>query len=305
MSESQEAEKELVETENTQTPPEVEASEQVATKPEKPAEPDSGEQAPEQVPQEAGQAAEVPPEKTPEQLEADRAFFQRKAQEEQAAKKEALDQLEALQSASPQGEAAPAVEEKPATKTQPTVQPGPLPGSMTDEQLNEFLQDNPIELARAIRQGTAETVISILDEREKEQNIANEKQSIANESFQTDKVLKQFADKHGIPQENIMAELESLKSQGILGRPSAMGRLVIDRLNLAKSKEIGQQQVEKAKADAAQAVTTQLLTVQPEGGGKVPTSEAKTREEAISDRFGPTKARGKEEKLLSGEDGGF
>lgn len=297
MSESQEAEKELVETENTQTPPEVEASEQVK-EPEKPAEPDSGKQAPEQVPQEAGQAAEVPPEKTPEQLEADRAFFQRKAQEEQAAKKEALDQLEALQSASPQGEVAPAVEEEPATKAQPTVQPGPLPGPMTDEQLNEYLQDNPIELARAIKQGTAEMVVSIFDEREK-------KQSIVNETLQTNKVLMQFADKHDIPRENVTAELEALKSQGILGRPSAMGRLVIDRLNLAKSKEIGQQQVEKAKADASQAVKTQLLTVQPEGGGKVPTSEAKTREEAISDRFGSTKAKGREERLLSGEDGGF
>lgn len=280
MTEAQEAEKQLLETENTQTPPEVEAPEQVVTEPEKPAEPDSGEKLPEQ-------AAEAPPGKTPEQLEADRAFFQRKAQEEQAAhKQEALDELDALQTKQP-------VEELPTTKSS-----GSQPEPMTDEQLNEYLQDNPLEMARAIRSNLAEEVVSIMDKRE-------EKQSIANETFQTNKVLMQFADKYDIPREKVMAELDSLKSQGILGRPSAIGRLVIDRLNLAQSQQIGQQQVEKAKADATQAVKNQLLTVQPRGGGKVPTSEAVTREEAISNRFRPTRAKSKEEKLLSGEDGGF
>lgn len=288
MSESQEAEavqaaeKQLVETENAQTPSEVVAPEQVK-EPEKPAEPDSGEQKPEQ-------AAVVPPEKTPEQLDADRAFFQRKAQEEQAAKKEALDQLEALQSA-------PVAEEKPAVVPQVTPQVAQQsPESMTDEQLNELLQDNPMLQTQLIQAGVTKDVLAAIDKRD-------ETRTLNSESLQTNKVLMQFADKHNIPRENVTAELESLKSQGILGRPAAMGRLVIDRLNLAKSQEIGQQQVEKAKADASQAVKNQLLTVQPEGGGKIPTSEAITREEAIANRFGASPAKSREQKLL--DEGGF
>lgn len=277
------AEKQLLETENAQTPPEVEAPEQVVTEPEKPAEPDSGEKTPEQ-------AADVQPEKTPEQLQEDRAFFQRKAQEEQAAKKEALDQLEALQSA-PVGEQTPAVQ--PQTVT-PTGQQSPE--SMTDEQLNELLQDNPMLQTQLIQAGVTKDVLAAIDKRD-------EARTLNSESLQTNKVLMQFADKHDIPRENVTAELKSLKSQGIQGRPAAMGRLVIDRLNLAKSQEIGQQQVKKAEADASQAVKNQLLTVQPEGGGKVPASKAITREEAIANRFEASPAKSREQKLL--DEGGF
>jgi hypothetical protein len=151
-------------------------------------------------------------------------------------------------------------------------------------------------MTQAIQAGVTKDVLAAIDKRD-------EARSLNNESNQTNKILMQHADKHGIPRENVTAELEFLKSQGIQGRPAAMGRLVIDRLNLAKSQEVGQQQVEKAKADASRAVRDQLLTVQPEGGGKVPASEAKTREEAIADRFEASPAKSREQKLL--DEGGF
>lgn len=216
------------------------------------------------------------PEKTPEQIADDKAFFQAESQQ-------AKEELAALR-----GQAAERAEEKPTEGKPVAEKPTSQFDQMSDEEVNEYLKEHPLDAMRIQETRQAQilksTLGEMLDDRDR-------KSQYNHEAGTTRKVLNAFCQKHGISAEQFEEARSYFETLGIQANPSAVGELIIDRLQGAMVRgNIGKAQT-NAAAQAAQAVKQQLLTQQPTTQGQPDASTPKTQEEVVAAKFGESKAK--------------
>lgn len=258
------------------TPPVQTASEEVPTPEGTPAQPNpEGEQP-------------TPPEKTVEQLEADRAHFQTESQKYQA-------ELAAL--AGTQPEQAPA--QPPVQPQQPTVNQQP---QMGQDEMNELLTSNPMAGYVAVSENVTTNVVDriskMLDQRFAEvdrRGMETQAQSSFNNFCTTNKISaeeKQEAETH--------VTQMGLKNSGL--HPAAVTSLMVDRINMNRMMAKGRIRATQAAVDAAQAAKTQVQTTQPTGGTPgVIDKGPKTREQIIADKFTPNQQQTTLDDLAKGK----
>ena len=252
-----------------ETPPETDAPDEQKTEVEKPAESDST----------SAPADAAPPEKTPEQLKADRAFFQEDAQKTKA-------ELARLREQGQQPS------EQPVTATEFQAKQPSAPdwisnlGNLSDEELNDKLREDPLLQMQVQEYRQEQRLTKMLDQRDA---ATKADALLEHESRQTQKALDVFRDKHNVPQEQYDEVLQELKTLGLKGRPPAIGELIMDRLTARQMSGNLQVVATEAAAKAAQAQKTQVLTMQPDGGGPQPDATPKTQEEKIAGTFTPSR----------------
>jgi len=244
------------ETPKEETPPEGDVSEEEKPAEETPAKSDSEEEQPEEK-----------TEKTPEQIEQDKAYFQAEAQK-------AKEELAALQSKEREEPAAPDIVAPP-----PPPQPQP---SLSKDDLNTFLQDHPAEGFAAIAEYMAKEVKTALGQYTKEVELEADNR-------EANRILREFCSKNSISKDELQTATDYVKQLGVKGTAAGVSSMVIDRMILNRVLEHGQETVTAAQAKAAAAAKAQSLTAQPDGAGSPPAKKM-TGEEVLAGKFKPTKA---------------
>ncbi len=263
-----------VETQVTETPLQTVVPEGAETEPETPAESNSEQQ----------KEPAATHKKTPEQVNKDRAHFQREAQR-------VKEQLAAL-SGEPEK-----ADERPLEQQYPVVDRRDQRRDLTKDELNEFLRENPAELGVALAEYLSHTVKSELSEFRKNQEVAAQNR-------EANRILREFCSRNDISNDELNAAASYVKQIGIKGSPAGMSSLIIDRVITNRVLGNINQTVTEAAARASAAVKAQTLTTQP--AGHVPEEKPKTitAEEIISSKYGPSDKTQKlnrlKEKFASG-----
>lgn len=215
-----------------ETPPDTPSPEGDQPTPGTPAQPDPEDGKPEQK-----------PEKTPEQIEQDKVYFQAEAQR-------AKEELAALQSKE---------QDEPAQPDVVAPQPQPQPPLSKDD-LNTFLQDHPAEGFAAIAEYMAKEVKTALGQYTKDTELQAENR-------EANRILREFCSKNGVSKDELQAAVSEVEQLGIKGRSAGVCNVVIKHIVLGRMLEHGQETVTAAAAKATKAAKVQALTEQPGGAG--------------------------------------
>ena len=192
--------------------------------------------------------------KTPEQIEEDKKHFQSKFQETN-------EELKALKEKYSQ----------PEETTENVPQPQPTTdtnlgndrfASMSQEEIKNELREDPVLLAEVQRYQLKEEIGGMIRDIRKEERVSERFQA---ESDDADRFLRNFVQKNGLELSDLKQATEDIQARGIKGSPSAIASAVVDNLNLKLVLGHRGTEVEKAKAEAARAVKSQLRTTQPIG----------------------------------------
>ena len=244
------------ETQPTETPP-------VVTSTETP--PEDGKLVETNPPESQVSTESKPPEKTPEQLKDDVAFFQT-----------AKDELDVLRG-------------EPQSETPPSTPQAQLPEQQrmpSNDELNDYLKENPVEGYRLLSDNITKNVTNTMS-----QLMSEQQTKIENEvhSREANRVLSDFASKTDTPIADVKAAVQHFKDLGVKAHPAVIADLAIQKIGTDRIVKSNQQQVTEATAKATEALKTQQMTTQPDGG--VPTKEKgdASVENQVSDKFGKQK----------------
>lgn len=241
------------ETPATEKPSATEVPDGQETVTEKPAESNS----------EAENVVATPPEKTTEQLIADRAHFQTGMQE-------AKDELKSYHSES---------QEQPKTEvTSPSEGKDDDFSGMSRDDINDRLRDDPMLMAQVMTQELDRK--AQLRESERDRKLEH-----SSESTYAKRVLTEFCSKNDVSGEEFDAANQRLRDMKVSASPTAYGQLLVDSINAAKIQSNLDVKSTEAAAKAAQAAKTQVLTIQPGGGAPAASSEPLTQAQIIQNKF--------------------
>lgn len=223
--------------------------------------------------------------KTPEQLDKDRAYFQTEAQKAKEELKRIRDEFQPG-TAQP----TPSVEQTVATKQVDRFQ------SMSQEELENWIAAHPVEAMMAANEKAKHDILTALEQREakKESELA-----FKLEQREANRFLNEFSQRNKITQDEFNSAKEYINTLGVKGSPTVIAEMVTDRLIMQRLLTNTAAQVETVKANVAQQVKQQLLTVQP-GAGTTPAPKQLTPDEIVASKFRPSK----EDKALAGFFGG-
>lgn len=217
--------------------------------------------------------------KTPEQLKADAAYHQTEAQKAKFDAKQAQEELAALKQADVLGD-------------YDNDAPAPLPQaprvdaaqqnrieSMSDEELNQFVQENPALLLEAQRI-QFEKVLSQRDQ------VLLQKQAAAQEREQANRTLNRWMTENDVSRDEIEAARTQLKSFGIKAPPAGIASMIITQVNNNRVQNNIMEKSVQAQAKASQAVKVQALTQQPTSQTGDTRGGPKTPDQVIKEKFG-------------------
>ena len=213
---------------------------------------------------------EVKPDETPEDIEKSRAYHQQKSQAETEKRKQLETDLAEM--------TAQLQESDPSLSHVPFVEPEALEAPATRPPESEDDDDFSTE---SIASAAANKVIGVMDARDlaKVKKAREEAQAEVNRKYDIETknvsvVLEQFATKHEVPQEVVMAGMEYAKrfvDLGRLGGPTKAGELAGEYIQRTMTGRAVKAQAELATAAAAEAdqrkVTDAATVAQPAGGG--------------------------------------
>ena len=267
------------ETPPAETPPVTPSSEETPPAPETPAASISGEEETPAAPAEVPAAPTA--EKTPEQIAADKVYFQEEA-------RKAKEELSALKVAPP--ETPPPAE--PAAPIVPVTQP-PLAAPQPDagQDVNEYLRDNPLA-------GLSAMTDHIVQHIDKKFEVRDQQREFQSQQREANRVLTNFCANNDISREELSAAHEYVKDSGVNGSPVAITSTIIDRLQFQKLVGSGQQVVMDAAAKAAAAAKAQALTIQPDGAQPATPGKPTTPEEIVRSKFKPSPQKVKIDEIL-------
>lgn len=216
------------------------------------------------------------PTKTPDQLVQDRAYFQAEAQKAKEELKRIRDEFtqETAQPPTPPA----------STQTQPQKVEDRF-ATMSQEQLEDWIQTHPVEAMMAANEKAKQDILLALDQREQKKE---SELSFRMEQREANRFLNEFSQRNKITQDEFTQAKQYVDSIGIKGAPTAIAEMVTDRLIMQRLLTNTAAQVETVKADAAQKVKQQLLTVQP-NAGTTPQSKSMTVNELVASKFKPSK----------------
>ncbi len=255
--------KEVVQETPQETPPASTGSEEQVKTQETPAPSDSG--AP---PVETAQ-------KTSEQLEADRAFFQKDAQDTKA-------QLRAMQKKETQLPIA-----AKSVQPQQTQQ-----NQMSLDDMNDQLRDNPTLMLQAIAQQNNDAVTNMRQELQRDIELRSQ-------SDEANRIVKDFASRHKIDPKHVNEARKSIEDMGLKAEPAKMAELTLMLAQSNMSRDNGNIGATQAAADAADKIKQQQLTVQPEGGS--PSSpKSVSYQEGIAGKFTKPQNKNTLSRLMEG-----
>lgn len=226
----------------------------------------------------------APPQKTPEQLAQDRAYYQaesQKAKEELKRLRDEFAQITAPQTPSD------AKLNVPQTGTYAERLKG-----MTTEQIEQWIAENPHEASLAAQEKIKSDILGEIEAREQKQNADL---TFRLETREANRWLNEFNQRNKITADEFKEATDYVTSLGIKASPTAIAELVTRQLIAQRLLTNTAMQVETVKADAAQKVKQQLLTKQP-GAGALPASKPMTYEESVAAKF----TKSKEDKALAG-----
>jgi hypothetical protein len=195
--------------------------------------------------------------KTPEQIEADKKFFQQKYQETRA-------KLDTFEREILPFDEKPTTEPSPqATKpAQPTMPVNRFEG-MSQEQMDGWVAEHPVETILALQQQTKADILSALDEREKTRD-AQAKQKYEKEYVT--RVLDDFMSANKVTDEERTDAVSYVREVGRALPPRTMGRLFADRVNYQRAINHVVQTAQETQVKVAQQTRQQLLATQPDNG---------------------------------------
>lgn len=219
--------------------------------------------------------------KTPEQLEQDRAYFQTEAQK-------AKEELKRIREEFQPGTAQPT----PPAEQPVVARPVDRFQSMSQEELENWIATHPVEAMMAANEKAKQDILTALEQREakKESELANKL-----EQREANRFLNEFSQRNKITPDEFNSAKEYVNALGVKGSPTVIAEMVTDRMIMQRLLTNTAAQVETVKANVAQQVKQQLLTVQP-GAGVTPQPKQLTPAELIAAKFKP----GAGEKALSG-----
>lgn len=211
------------------------------------------------TPEEKPAESQKPPEKTPEQLKEDAAYWQTKSQEAIARLKEFSEQF--------------AEPEPDATHLTPESTDSEKSGDLFVDQkalsteggqdVNQMLADNPMLGFAAVADHLEQRITRLLEKRE-----AKAEMQLANREAQA--AIRRYAIDNGFKPEELTAAWNEVKSLGLRGDPRKIVSLVAKTMEMNRLTSDGNQTATEAAAKAARAVKMQQVTVQPEGGSVSP-----------------------------------
>jgi hypothetical protein len=215
------------------------------------------------------------PAKTPDQLAQDRAYFQQEAQK-------AKEELKRIRDEFTQGTAQPT---PPVVAAQQPQKVEDRFATMSQEQLEDWIQTHPVEAMMAAVEKAKQDIRSenVIQATKDSQELA-----FKLEQREANRFLNDFAQRNKITQDEFGLAKQYVDSIGIKGSPTAVAEMVTDRLIMNRLLTNTAAQVETVKADAAQKVKQQLLTVQP-NAGTTPQSKPMTMDELVASKFKPSK----------------
>ena len=249
--------------------------EQTTVEPGTPLETPSTEAGSEEIKPTEGTPAESNPEegtseKSPEQLKEDSAHWQKKHQESQ-------ERLKSFESglAQPESLFETKAEPEPDKKTVPATTSAE---SQEDMDLAKLLEENPaLGLA---------AVADHLDQRAEDRfQKAENKRQFQSDANDAERALKKFSVENKYSVDEYNAAVSEIKAMKISGHPQQIATLMAERME--KNRLLGgfDQAKTQAAADAAQAVKTQQLTTQPDGGSPPAPAGPKTPGQILGDKF--------------------
>lgn len=218
--------------------------------------------------------------KTPEQLEQDRAYFQTEAQK-------AKEELKRIRDEFTTGTAQPT----PQAVTPVTPQVDKFQ-SMSNEELENWIVAHPVEAMMAANEKAKNDILTALEQRESKRE---SELAVKLEQREANRFLNEFGQRNKITADEFSEAKEYINSMGVKGSPTVIAGMVTDRLIMQRLLNNTAAQVETVKAQVAQTVKQQLLTVQP-GAGTTPAPKQLTPEEMVASKF----RQSKEDKALAG-----
>lgn len=199
-----------------------------------------------------------PVEKTSEQVKDDRAYFQTELAQTKA-------ELRALQVT----EAAPTVA--------PQAQAQSQMNSLSQEEWNQKLLDEPLLAIQALSQQSSDQIEARFTQMER-------KFEVAAQSKEANKVVKEFCVRHDIAPKYLAEAHTKIKDEGWQGSPSQMASLALEFAQSYKQRDGGILATTQIAADVAETIKTQQLTVQPNTGSPT-TTQPRTAQEGIASKF--------------------
>lgn len=270
------------ETPPAETPPATPSSVETPAAPETPAQPISGEVETPAAPAEVPTAP--PAEKTPEQVAADKAYFQDEA-------RKAKEELSALKSAPPETPPAaeppvPAVPATPATQP-PYGEPPPYDG----QDVNTYLRDNPVAALTIMTDTLKQHLNETLEKHDQRREFESQQR-------ESNRVLTNFCANNDISRDELSEAHTYVKNSGLNGSPVAITSTIIDRLQFQKLVGSGHTVVMDAAAKAAAAAKTAALLMQPDGSLPATPAKPTTPEEIVRSKFKQSPQKVKIDEIL-------
>lgn len=221
----------------------------------------------------------TPTEKDKSQVEADRAHWQQKFQEERA-KLAALTSQPAAQPETPAQAQAQFQQQQPSR-----------------EEMNQMLESDPMLGYAAVTQHLVGHVDQLFNRKFAEIERRGEERD-AQAAFNN------FCTSCNVtPEEKTDAE-QYVQQMGIQNSnlsPRAIKTMMADRINYNRMVSGNQKQAMEAAAQASQAAKQQAMTIQPDGGAPPQPTGPKTVEEAIAGKFGRSRAASVLDQLSEGK----
>lgn len=197
------------------------------------------------TPEQSSPAA-PPVEKTPEQVEKDRAYFQTEMEKTKA-------ELKSLskESVTPPKEV--------ATPTQPAQQ---IQG-LSNEDLEQKLRDEPLVGMQVIAEHSSNMIKQGFADMKQDAKVEAEFNA---QSREANRLVKDFCTKLDISPEILAAADKRVKASGLAGTPSQLANLTLSFAETMKFQQDGAVASTQIAADVAETVKNQQLTVQPATG---------------------------------------
>jgi hypothetical protein len=263
------------ETPTEETPPVEAAPEEQTVESEKPAETNSEETA---VEDDSG--------KTPEQRAEDAKHWQTEYQKLKASRDEALKELTDPTQDVLADDSSPKTAAEIVTEKGPELSPEKVDG-MTDDQLNEMLREDPILAMRVMQE---QTVHTFRDEIAKQAQTQEAQRNFQLEKDRANAALNRYIDDNNVSADEIAAAKKSLDALGVKAAPRGIAAMLIKDIENRRIQQHLSERTQQVAAETSQQVKQQALTVQPEAGKPAP-PQPKTVEEAIVEKFGPSKEK--------------
>lgn len=231
---------------------------------------------------EGGQPEQLQDEKTIEQVEKEKAYFQQSHQD-------LTQQLKEITATStPEQEQLPEQQQVPIQPQQPQQQ------IQQPADWNEFLS-NPENMLMAIESQVGSVVQKALSQ----QNQAFE---IRLASKEATRAFGAFCTTNKISDAEITDAQNYVKGLNVQLPPATSAQLMSDRIFSMRSLGKGQQSITDVQAQATQAVKTQMLTTQPDGGSLPPEdNKPKTRHDVVRSKFVKSDQTSALDDLVSGK----